>query len=223
MSGLNASVSAIKFAARQITRNHIRQLGRAYSKACALSDEARQSFARLSQENQIRKKKTSLLNLQFTELRFDINPSEEDIKQLVAECIERNCIFLSYRALSNQGQLLLGARVAENSREKLAVCCDMPYDLLGMPGFENVLATFDPSEQAMQAPCDEFAERRADSWRVPGEFGIADGERKLSTIYLEFGAHICSFKLNGVRLGAVDLKFLSTGNSQGHHHCAATR
>ena len=96
-------------------------------------------------------KKDKDLSLQFTEVRFSINPSEDEIKQVVAECVERNCIFLSYRALSNQGQLLLGARIAENAREKLAVCCDMPYDLLGLPGFENVLATFDPSEQAMQA------------------------------------------------------------------------
>jgi len=96
-------------------------------------------------------KKDKDLNLQFTEIRFSLDPTEEEIKQIVGECVERNCVFLSYRALSHQGQLLLGARVAENAREKLAICCDLPYDILGLPGFENVLATFDPSEQAMQA------------------------------------------------------------------------
>jgi beta-N-acetylhexosaminidase len=103
----------------------------------------------------LKKSKYSLkdrdLNLQFTELRYSIEPSDDEIKQLVSECVERNCIFLSYRALSHQGQLLLGARISENAREKLLVCCDMPYDLLGMPGFANALATFDPSEQAMRA------------------------------------------------------------------------
>lgn len=96
-------------------------------------------------------KKDRDLNLQFTEIRFSLDPTEDEIKQIVGECVERNCVFLSYRALSNQGQLLLGARVAENAREKLAVCCELPYDSLGLPGFENILATFDPSDQAMQA------------------------------------------------------------------------
>jgi len=96
-------------------------------------------------------KKDKYLNLQFTEIRYQVDPSDAEVKQIVSECVERNCLFLSYRALSNQGQLLLGACIAENAREKLAVCCDLPYDLLGLPGFENILATFDPSEQAMQA------------------------------------------------------------------------
>lgn len=96
-------------------------------------------------------KKDKYLNLQFTELRYSVDPSDDEVKQIVSECVERNCVFLSYRALSNQGQLLLGARVSENARERLAVCCDVPFDLLGLPGFENVVATFDPSEQAMQA------------------------------------------------------------------------
>ncbi len=96
-------------------------------------------------------KKDKYLNLQFTEIRYSVDPSDEEVKQIAIECVERNCIFLSYRALSNQGQLLLGARIGENAREKLAVCCDVPYDLLGLPGFDNAIATFDPSEQAMQA------------------------------------------------------------------------
>ncbi len=91
------------------------------------------------------------LNLQFTEIRFSLDPTEDEIKQIVGECVERNCIFLSYRALSNQRQLLLGARIAENAREKLAICCELPYDSLGLHEFKNILATFDPSEQAMQA------------------------------------------------------------------------
>ena len=96
-------------------------------------------------------KKDKYLNLQFTEVRYSVDPSEDEVKQIVTECVERNCIFLSYRSLTNQGQLLLGSRIGENAREKLAVCSDVPYDLLGLPGFDNVIATFDPSEQAMQA------------------------------------------------------------------------
>ncbi|HEY9682070.1 MAG TPA: beta-N-acetylhexosaminidase [Oculatellaceae cyanobacterium] len=96
-------------------------------------------------------KKDKDLSLQFTEIRYSVDPSDEEIKEIATECVERNCIFLSYRALSNQGQLMLGARIGENAREKVAVCSDVPYDVLGLPSFENVLATFDPSEQAMQA------------------------------------------------------------------------
>jgi beta-N-acetylhexosaminidase len=96
-------------------------------------------------------KKDKYLNLQFTEIRYSVDPSPEEAKQIASECAERNCIFLTYRSLSNQGQILLGALVAENARETVAVCTDVPFDLLGLPRFENCLATFDPSDQAMQA------------------------------------------------------------------------
>ncbi len=96
-------------------------------------------------------KKDKSLNLQFTEIRYSIDPSLEEAKEIASDCIERNCIFLTYRSLNNQGQIFLGSLVAENAREKIAVCTDMPFDLLGLPRFDNCLATFDPSEQAMQA------------------------------------------------------------------------
>jgi beta-N-acetylhexosaminidase len=96
-------------------------------------------------------KKNKDLNLQFTELKYSVDPSQEEIEQVASECIERNCILLTYRALSNQGQLLLGSQIASNARETVSVCCDLPYDILGLPTFDNCLATFDPSDQAMRA------------------------------------------------------------------------
>ncbi len=96
-------------------------------------------------------RKDKYLNLQFTEIRYSVDPSPEEAKQIASECAERNCIVLTYRSLSNQGQILLGALIAENARETVAVCTDVPFDLLGLPRFENCLATFDPSDQAMQA------------------------------------------------------------------------
>ena len=96
-------------------------------------------------------RKDKYLNLQFTEIRYSVDPSPEEAKEIASECAERNCVFLTYRSLSNQGQILLGALVAENARETVAVCTDVPFDLLGLPRFENCLATFDPSDQAMQA------------------------------------------------------------------------
>jgi beta-N-acetylhexosaminidase len=89
--------------------------------------------------------------LSFSELRYSLDPSPEEAETVVRECSERNCIFLTYRSLNNQGQLLLGSLLAAEAREKIAVSTDTPFDLVGLPAWDNVVAIYDPSDLAMEA------------------------------------------------------------------------
>lgn len=89
--------------------------------------------------------------LEFSEIRYSVDPSPEEAKLLQAQCSERNCIFLTYRALTNQGQLHLGSLVAFDAREKVHVAVDVPFDCMGLPAWENSVATYDPSDLAMRA------------------------------------------------------------------------
>lgn len=90
-------------------------------------------------------------SLEFSEARYSISPSQEEIKSMQSQCSERNCIFLSYRALANQGQINLGSLIAFDAREKVHVAIDSPFDCVGLTSFDNALATYDPSDLAMQA------------------------------------------------------------------------
>ncbi|CAN5611387.1 beta-N-acetylhexosaminidase [soil metagenome] len=89
--------------------------------------------------------------LEFSEIRYSIDPSPEESKALQAQCSERNCIFLTYRALTNQGQLHLGSEIALDAREKVQVAVDVPFDCVGLPAWDNAVATYDPSDLAMRA------------------------------------------------------------------------
>jgi beta-N-acetylhexosaminidase len=122
-----------------ITPNHSRYLMRLAAHLNARSEELRVE-ARLSKRN-----------LRFAELRYSLEPSEEEAAQIGKDCAERNCIFLTFRTLLNQGQVKLGQKIRANSREHVHVACDIPFDLVGLPSWENSLATFDPSELAMKA------------------------------------------------------------------------
>lgn len=90
-------------------------------------------------------------SLEFSEVRYSVDPSPEESKLLQAQCSERNCIFLTYRALTNQGQLHLGALIAFDAREKVQVAVDVPFDCVGLPAWDNAVATYDPSDLAMRA------------------------------------------------------------------------
>ncbi len=89
--------------------------------------------------------------LEFSEVRYSIDPSPEEAASIRSQCSERNCIFLTYRSLTNQGQIHLGSLIAIDAREKVQVAVDVPFDCVGMPAWENALATYDPSDLAMRA------------------------------------------------------------------------
>jgi beta-N-acetylhexosaminidase len=90
-------------------------------------------------------------DLQFTDVRYPLNPTATQIQEIAVQSAERNVIYLTYRTLSNDGQKDLAKALAENAREIVAVATDIPFDVLALPTIENCLATFDPSEQAMSA------------------------------------------------------------------------
>jgi beta-N-acetylhexosaminidase len=89
--------------------------------------------------------------LRFAEMRYSVDPSPEEADELSKDCAERNCIFLTFRSLSNQGQIKLGELIHANAREHLHIACDIPYDLVGLPDWSNCMAIFDPSELSMEA------------------------------------------------------------------------
>ena len=90
-------------------------------------------------------------DLQFTDIRYSIKPTAGEVQEIAIQAAERNCIYLTYRTLTNEGQIELGKALAENAREIVAVATDVPYDVTALTEIDNCLATFDPSEQAMTA------------------------------------------------------------------------
>ncbi len=95
--------------------------------------------------------KERFTSLEFTEIRYSVDPSPDESKTLQSQCSERNCIFLTYRALTNQGQLNLGSLISFDAREKVQVSVDVPFDCVGLSSWENAVATYDPSDLAMRA------------------------------------------------------------------------
>jgi hypothetical protein len=45
----------------------------------------------------------------------------------------------------------LGQMIADVCKGKIAVCTDTPFDTAGLPDWPNVVASHDPSDQAMKA------------------------------------------------------------------------
>jgi beta-N-acetylhexosaminidase len=93
--------------------------------------------------------------------RFPLEPSFEEAKAIAEEMTGKNCIFLAFRALHFEDQLRLGQMVADTCLSKVAVCVDTPFDVHGLPDWPNILATHDPSDQAMKALAHIFATRIA--------------------------------------------------------------
>lgn len=83
--------------------------------------------------------------------RYPVNPSSKDCREIVEFCRDRNLVYLTYRTLSNTGQIRLGKALSESKGQKVTVACDVPYDLIGLAAWDNCLATFDPSDLAMEA------------------------------------------------------------------------
>jgi beta-N-acetylhexosaminidase len=95
--------------------------------------------------------KQSHAGLKFADVRYSVEPAAEEAREIGKDCAERNCIFVTYRSTLNQGQFDLGEAISLNAREKIHLAVDTPFDLIGLPDWENSLATFDPSELAMEA------------------------------------------------------------------------
>ncbi|MBI4532565.1 MAG: beta-N-acetylhexosaminidase [Candidatus Melainabacteria bacterium] len=89
--------------------------------------------------------------IQLKQVRYLPDPTTEEIAVVAEQCKGQGCIYLTYRSLLNQGQIKLGKSLAEVCKDKIAIACDVPYDLMGLPDWDNCLATFDPSDLAVEA------------------------------------------------------------------------
>jgi beta-N-acetylhexosaminidase len=83
--------------------------------------------------------------------RFSLDPGAEEIEELANDAQGKNCILLTFRALLNPGQLRLAEGLAQVCSERTVIAVDVPYELAHMPSWANALASFDPSDLAMEA------------------------------------------------------------------------
>ncbi len=93
--------------------------------------------------------------------RYSVQPTFEESREIARQVEGKNCILLTFRALYHDDQLRLAQMVADVCLEKLAVSTDSPFDVLAMPDWPNVIATHDPSNQAMRALAQALVTRTA--------------------------------------------------------------
>jgi beta-N-acetylhexosaminidase len=84
------------------------------------------------------------------ERRYSLDPSADEIADVMVFASGKKCIFLSYRSLINEGQLRLARKLIDYvDASSLLVATDVPYDLAVLPEWKNAVALFDPSDQGM--------------------------------------------------------------------------
>lgn len=88
------------------------------------------------------------------ERKYSLNPTPDEIADVVTFAYGQSCLFMTFRALLNKGQLELGKALASKCRSGLLVASDVPYELNEMLEWPNAVATFDPSDLAMNALSD---------------------------------------------------------------------
>ncbi len=83
--------------------------------------------------------------------RYPLDPDEYATHQIARGCSGNNVLYLTFRALRNHGQVDLAMTLSAACSSAVAVVTDVPYDLIGLHGWQNCIATFDPSDLAMEA------------------------------------------------------------------------
>lgn len=91
--------------------------------------------------------------LKLEEIRYPVNPNFEESQSISKKCTGKNCIYVTFRCLLNEGQLQLGQMVADEcvKSEKIAIVSDTPFDFDGLPDWPSIIATYDPSDRAIEA------------------------------------------------------------------------
>lgn len=108
----------------------------------------------------------------IVERRYPVNPAEEEIRAIATALAGKSVVFLTFRALRNHGQLDLATALFSVCERKLAVAADVPHDLIGLPGWDTCLASFDPSDLAMEALARVLAGRASLAGKCPVELQI---------------------------------------------------
>lgn len=87
----------------------------------------------------------------FHERRYNVNPTPDEIADVVTFADGRRCIFLTFRALLNEAQLSLAKQLAACLPEPgLLVATDVPYEIAALPQWHNAIALFDPNDQGIR-------------------------------------------------------------------------
>ena len=86
----------------------------------------------------------------FDELRYSLDPSDEECIEVASKCKNKNVIYLTFRSVTNSGQATLATKLKDIVAEIVTVACDTPFDITVVTGFKHSLATFDPSELGMR-------------------------------------------------------------------------
>lgn len=107
-------------------------------------------------------------------MRYSLKPSSTECQSIKAKVEGKNCILLSFRSHNNLEQAELGKAVRQAARQATLVCTDVPYDILLFSEFENVLATFDPSDLAMEALAEIIAKKVEPSGINPVNMNVAE-------------------------------------------------
>jgi beta-N-acetylhexosaminidase len=89
--------------------------------------------------------------VELVEKRYPLDPNESQCREIADFVSARNCIYMTYRTLLNRGQIQLGRALAARMSTGVNIACDTPYDLVGLPHWDNCLASYDPSDLAMEA------------------------------------------------------------------------
>lgn len=87
----------------------------------------------------------------YSKIKYNLNPDQAEIDKLAKECQGKNVVLMTFRAQINAGQVELAKAVSKTAEIKFAVICDTPFDLELLPDWPLVVATYDPSNLAMQA------------------------------------------------------------------------
>jgi beta-N-acetylhexosaminidase len=101
--------------------------------------------------------------------RYTVNPEADECSRIAEFCAGRNCIFVSYRSLINRGQQELAKLLSQYGIPALNVSVDTPYDFVVLPDWANCLATYDPSDLAVEAAAMVIAGKREPAGACPVE------------------------------------------------------
>ena len=114
------------------------------------------------------------LGICLKQVRYSLNPTLEECQTIQEQVKGNNCIFLTFRTAVFPEQVLLGNLLKNECSETLAVATDAPFDANYLPQWDNYMATFDPSDLAMEALATILATGRKPSGKCPT--GIAASE-----------------------------------------------
>lgn len=106
-------------------------------------------------------------DIKVSQIRYSLNPTLEECQTIQSQVSGHNCIFLTFRTAIYQEQVLLANILQNECHKTLAVATDAPFDANYLPRWENYLATFDPSDLAMEALADILCTGRKPTGKCP--------------------------------------------------------